>query len=123
MKYTYEKVEGKLYKKIDSKKFYHANDYHKKFYSLNFSTIPSKLEVTEGDGSGKPYTIELNTISGCYIIEEESTKKRSSSLLGRIMSFDSSCPWEYGFYLNCKEREYTLYASHKEDREHWVQIF
>ena len=88
LKYKYDKVEGKLYKKIESTKFYHASDYNKKLYSLDFANKQTKLNVSDGFENGREaaYSIDITTIAGCELNEEDSSKnKRSSSLLGMII--------------------------------------
>ena len=132
MDFNYFGVKGHLFKKIENKKIYHNDDFHKKFYEINF--FETKLKICNENLKPKD-EIFLRDIKEVRIdFEDEADKnekivkrKRSNSLMNKIFGTDdekkAKCTWLYEFILVTVDRTYVFRAPSREIRQYWHRIF
>ena len=143
--FNYFGVKGHLFKQIENKKVYHSQDFHKKFYEINF--FDAKLKIFKELTDSKPKEeIALRMITEVRIdFEQEADKKsvqdkaqvqlilhkgqrkRSNSLMNRLFGANPDqkpeCVWQFEFILVTVGRTYVFRAPSKEVRQHWYRIF
>ena len=125
---TVSSIAGNVMKRIEKQTIWHRNDYHQRFFKLEFAS-PFCFFFEEKWEKRWHKSHRQCDIRSCHALTEEEIqekleerKRSNSKSLLRSIHVVTHSKWNFGFQLEFPEKTYELYTPTRKERDKWVQI-